>query len=140
MPKGQDWKLNSIWFFKLLFSLKCFSLLGEYSRYRIWHSKLSRSISRNLRLYHKVNPFNSYPKMVRHTLKILQHLLYVWSGTLCMNVIKLMNSLFLLSNVELAKSLKLMNQDISNVGVTPHFSTGQILWKKILRKDKYWHN
>ena len=87
MPKGQDWKLNIIWFFKLLFSLKCFSLLGEYSRYRIWHCKLSRSISRNLRLYHKVNPFNSYPKMVRHTLKILQHLLYVWSGILCMNVV-----------------------------------------------------
>ena len=134
MPKGQDWKLNSIWFFKLLFSLKCFSLFGEYSRYRIWHSKLSRSISRNLRLYHKVNPFNSYPKMVRHTLKILQHLLYVWSGTLCMNVIKLMNSLFLLSNVELAKSLKLMNQDVSNVGVTHIFHRANSMEKNIKKR------
>ena len=32
-----------------------------------------------------------------------------------------------------------MNHDISNVGVTPHFSTGQNLFQKILIKHKYWH-
>ena len=36
--------------------------------------------------------------------------------------------------------LKLMNHDISIVGVTPYFSTGQILLKKKLTQDKYWHN
>ena len=30
-----------------------------------------------------------------------------------------------------------MNHDISNVGVTPHFSTGQYLLENIFRKDKY---
>ena len=33
--------------------------------------------------------------------------------------------------------LKLINHGISNVGVTPHFSTGQNLLKKILKNDKY---
>ena len=40
-------------------------------------------------------------------------------------------------------TLKLMNHDVpwyKQCGVTPHFSTGQNLLKKILRKDKYWHN
>ena len=33
-----------------------------------------------------------------------------------------------------------MNDPISNVGATPHFSTGENLLKKTLRKDKYWQN
>ena len=33
-----------------------------------------------------------------------------------------------------------MNHDISNVGVTPQFSTKQNLLEKVFRKDKYWHN
>ena len=32
-----------------------------------------------------------------------------------------------------------MSHDISNVGVTPHFFTGQNLFQKILIKHKYWH-
>ena len=47
-----------------------------------------------------------------------------------------------LLSAELAKQeqsgLKLMNHGISNVGVTPHFSTGQNLLKKILRHDTHW--
>ena len=34
--------------------------------------------------------------------------------------------------------LKLMNHDTSNVEVNPHFSTGENLLKKMLRKYEYW--
>ena len=36
--------------------------------------------------------------------------------------------------------LKLINHDKSNVGVIPHFSSGQNLSKKVFRKGQYWHN
>ena len=33
-----------------------------------------------------------------------------------------------------------MNHDISNVGYPHNFPSRKIYWKKILRKDEYWHN
>ena len=36
--------------------------------------------------------------------------------------------------------LKLKNHDKSNMGERHSFPPGKICWKKILRKDKYWHN
>ena len=43
-------------------------------------------------------------------------------------------------NITLTQLLKVNESQYKQCGVTPHFSTGKNQLKKILRKDKCWHN
>ena len=88
------------------------------------------------------------PNSLHVILKLTSHgiLHYLWLADLSISFSQFVMSIFIFAQYFFYPTLlipwftKANESRYEPCGMTPNFSTGQNLLKKILRKDKYWHN